>query len=62
MKLKRTLTVLKQLVDFKKMLKAGKTEYQNIVEENKYLKDYILTSKEKKKSINKKANKKTKNM
>lgn len=48
MKLKRTLTVLKQLVDFKKMLKAGKTEYQNIVEENKYLKEYVLTSKEKK--------------
>lgn len=48
MKLKRTLTVLKQLVDFKKMLKAGKTEYHNIVEENKYLKEYVLTSKEKK--------------
>ena len=38
----------KQLVDLKKMLKAGKTEYQKIVEENKYLKEYTVTSKEKK--------------
>ena len=43
----------KQLVDFKKLLKAAKTEYQKIVRENKYFKEYILTNKNEK-SINKK--------
>ena len=43
----------KQLVDFKKLLKAAKTEYQKIVRENKYFKEYILRNK-KEKSINKK--------
>ena len=43
----------KQLVDFKKLLKAAKTEYQKIVRENKYFKEYILTNKHEK-SINKK--------
>ena len=42
----------KQLVDLKTLLKAAKTEYQKIVQENNYLKEYILTN-EKKKSINK---------
>ena len=44
----------KQLVDFKKLLKAAKTEYQKIVRENKYFKEYILRTK-KEKSINKKS-------
>ena len=43
----------KQLVDFKKLLKAAKTEYQKIERENKYFKEYILRNK-KEKSINKK--------
>ena len=43
----------KQLVDFKKLLKAAKTEYQKIVRENKYFKEYVLRNK-KEKSINKK--------
>ena len=43
----------KQLVDFKKLLKAAKTEYQKIVRENKYFKEYILRNKNEK-SINKK--------
>ena len=43
----------KQLADFKKLLKAAKTEYQKIVRENKYFKEYILTNKNEK-SINKK--------
>ena len=42
----------KQLVDLKTLLKAAKAEYQKIVQENNYLKEYILTN-EKKKSINK---------
>ena len=44
----------KQLVDFKKLLKAAKTEYQKIVRENKYFKEYILRTK-KEKNINKKS-------
>ena len=49
----------KQLVDFKKLLKAAKTEYQKIVRENKYFKEYILTNKNEK-SIKKKHKKKNK--
>ena len=42
----------RQLVDLKTLLKEAKTEYQKLVEENNYLKEYILTN-EKRKSINK---------
>ena len=35
----------KKLVDLKKSLKAAKTECQKLAQENKYLKEYIITNK-----------------